>query len=46
MPKLFERPQHLVLAFMAGLSLASGRSARLYVEKLMTVMMSGAGADA
>ena len=29
-----ERPYHLVLAFLAGLSLAGGYSARCYIEAL------------
>ena len=29
------RPRHLVLAFMAGLSYASGISARCYIEELV-----------
>lgn len=45
MPKLFERPRHLVLAFMAGLSSASGISARCYVDELEAMLCDGAGAD-
>jgi hypothetical protein len=45
-PRLFERPRHLVLAFMAGLSMASGLSARLYVDALETILCDGAGAEA
>lgn len=42
-PRLFERPRVAVLAFMAGLSLAAGCSARLYVELLVTVLCRGEG---
>lgn len=45
MPGLFERPRHLVLAFMAGLSAAAGRSARCYIDELEK-MLRGAGAEA
>lgn len=37
-PLLFERPRHLVLAFMAGLSCAAGFSARCYVDELVAVL--------
>lgn len=45
-PRLFERPRHLVLAFMAGLSQAAGYSARCYVDELVLVLRDGAGAEA
>lgn len=38
MPRLFERPRHLVLAFLAGLAAASGFSARCYVDELEAVL--------
>lgn len=37
-PLPFERPRHLVLAFMAGLSAAAGYSARCYVDELVLVL--------
>lgn len=46
MPRLFERPRVLVMAFMAGLSMANGINARLYVEALETELPNGAGAEA
>jgi D-alanyl-D-alanine carboxypeptidase len=45
-PRLFERPRHLVLAFMAGLSIANRISARLYVDALEAMLPDGAGAEA
>ena len=45
-PNLFERPRVLVMAFMAGLSMAVGYSARLYVDALETELPNGAGAEA
>lgn len=49
-PSLFERPRHLVLAFMAGLCCVAGWSARCYVDGLEAVLLSsagtGSGADA
>lgn len=45
-PVLFERPRHIVLAFMAGLSKAAGRSGRSYFEELALIVVGGAGADA
>jgi len=45
-PRMFERPRHLVLAFMAGLSMANGISARLYVDALEAMLCGGAGAEA
>ncbi len=45
-PRLFERPRVLVLSFMAGLSMANGLSARLYVDALETELPNGAGAEA
>ena len=35
-------PRHMVLAFMAGLSLAAGYSARLYVDELICVIVEWA----
>lgn len=37
-PTLFERPRHLVLAFMAGLATAAGYSSRCYVDELEAVL--------
>ncbi len=45
-PRQFERPRHLVLAFMAGLSQAAGFSARCYVDELVMMLRDGAGANA
>ncbi len=45
MPRLFERPRTAVLAFMAGLSMASGRSARLCVDALEKMLCRGEGAE-
>lgn len=39
----FARPLRLVYAFMAGLSYRSGLSARLYVDKLETVLIDERG---
>lgn len=36
-------PRQLVLAFMAGLSMAAGFSARLYIDQLMTSVIWGDG---
>jgi hypothetical protein len=41
-PRAFERPRCLVLAFMAGLSQAAGRSARCYVDELVLMLRAGA----
>jgi hypothetical protein len=41
MPRLFERPHHLVLAFMAGLCFAAGRSGRCYIEGLESALLNG-----
>jgi len=43
LPRIFERPRYLVLAFMAGLSVAAGRSSRLYVDALAAELCSGEG---
>lgn len=43
MPRLFERPRHLVLDFLAGLSAASHRSARCYVDELTSVLIEEHG---
>lgn len=40
-PRIFERPRHLVLAFMAGLCSAAGWSARCYVDGLESLLLSG-----
>lgn len=45
-PRMFERQRRLVLAFMAGLSMAGGVSARLYIDALEMLLCGGAGADA
>jgi hypothetical protein len=37
-PNRTPMPRTLVLAFMAGLSWAVGRSARLYVDELMSTL--------
>lgn len=45
-PRRRERPRHLVLAFMAGLSRAAGLGARCYIDELEKLLRGGAGADA
>lgn len=37
-PTRLPAPRHLVLAFMAGLSMAAGYSARCYVDELLSVL--------
>lgn len=33
-------PRHMVLAFMAGLSIAARRSARMYIDQLECVLVT------
>lgn len=42
-PREFERPRHLVMAFMAGLSMAAGVSGRSYFEQLVLMLPTLSG---